>query len=65
MSDWISVDEKLPRVRKSGFSDYVIVLHSGFHVSEGRIRNHTEWRNCVEQMITPTHWMAMPPVPRN
>jgi len=29
MSEWISVEDKLPRVRKSGFSNYVLGFSGG------------------------------------
>ncbi len=62
MSKWTPVSEKWPRVKKNGFSKYVIVLLGGSQVSEGRIRNNTEWRDCMERRIRPTHWMPLPPV---
>ncbi len=55
MSDWKPASE-LPRVRKSGFSDYVIVSLGGFRVSEARIKNHTEWHNAMEQRLTMVKW---------
>ena len=64
MSEWIDVNEKMPRVRKNGFSDYVIARLFGFHVTEARIRNHTEWRDSSERPLRGVrYWMPMPDIP--
>jgi len=64
VNEWISVKDKLPKVRKSGFSAYVLTYHGGLRVREGRIRPGNEWRDAGEYPIRVTYWMPMLPLPR-
>lgn len=60
---WKNTSESLPTVRKSGFSDYVLVWSGGFSVRSARIRDG-HWRGTNEEYINRvSHWMPIPTLP--
>lgn len=63
MSEWTSVKDKLPRVRKSGFSNYVLTYGGGYSHVSARLQNG-EWTTVWGTKAGPvTHWQSLPNPP--
>ena len=61
--EWIDVNEKMPFVKKNGFSSYVLTYSGGAMITTARIRDN-EWRNTSEQRVGAVKfWAKLPNLP--
>ena len=66
MSNWISVEDKLPRVNEDVLMR--VTCSSYFNVEQGRYKGGDDWMNCWcssrnADLYPITHWQPLPSSP--